>query len=157
MFKRSFIQTPSKYRAHSHILHYSTQIRPVKKLHFLLSAKLRQEKQDGLLVCFRPMFWLFPHHSAHSLLMSILNRLGRLPAQHVHKWIHTAAYLRTAATESPAKPSIDSKTTASLLNSKHHGRHRSSKLKQTMAKATLPGNAFFFLPRSAWIVWYEFE
>ncbi|CAO3644209.1 unnamed protein product [Mucor fragilis] len=70
--------------------------------------------------------------------MSILNRLGRLPAQHVHKWIHTAAYLRTAATESPAKPSIDSKTTASLLNSKHHGRHRSSKLKQTMAKATLP-------------------
>ncbi|GAN05781.1 conserved hypothetical protein [Mucor ambiguus] len=70
--------------------------------------------------------------------MSIFNRLGRIPARNVHKWIHTSAYLRTAATESPTKPSIDSKTTTSLLNSKHHGRHRSSKLKQTMAKATLP-------------------
>ncbi|KAL7331522.1 hypothetical protein PS15p_203704 [Mucor circinelloides] len=73
--------------------------------------------------------------------MSIFNRLGRLPARNVHKWIHTSAYLRTAATESPAKPHIDSSSsskTTNLLDSKHHGRHRSSKLKQTMAKATLP-------------------
>lgn len=115
----------------------------------MLSAKIEatreEEEKAGWTSLSDPCFDC-SHITLHTIFnhqMSIFNRLGRLPARNVHKWIHTSAYLRTAATESPAKPHIDSSSsskTTSLLDSKHHGRHRSSKLKQTMAKATLPGN-----------------
>lgn len=82
--------------------------------------------------------------------MSIFNRLGKLPARNVHKWIHTSTYLRAA--ETPAKPHIDpaisATKTTNLLNSTKLGRHRSTKLKRTMAMATLPGKQLYQLYES---------